>query len=332
MRDDVARSLAARALEVAKTSKSQRGEKGEKGDPGQIVLTNVPVPGEQGPKGERGPQGIQGPRGYEGPKGDRGDAGPKGADGTKGDKGDKGEKGEKGDRGERGLTGAKGSQGDQGIPGPYLKHESKGLMLRFEKEPGVWDRWIVIPTGGGGGGGRDDKLTDRQKELVALAEVYRQQGSNAGKYLKTDGTNVSWETVSGGGGGTVTSVAMTVPTGLSVSGSPVTSDGTLAVSYASGYAIPTTAKQTNWDTAFGWGNHASVGYLTSAAIGVTVQAYDSDLTSWAAIAPSSKQDTLVSGTNIKTINGTSVLGSGDISISGGGVTIDDVLALSIALG
>lgn len=33
-----------------------------------------------------------------------------------------------------------------------------------------------------------------------------------------------------------------------------------------------------------------------------------------------KQDTLVSGTNIKTINGQSLLGSGDIAISGGGVT------------
>lgn len=32
----------------------------------------------------------------------------------------------------------------------------------------------------------------------------------------------------------------------------------------------------------------------------------------------SKQDTLVSGTNIKTINGNSILGSGDITISGGG--------------
>jgi len=31
-----------------------------------------------------------------------------------------------------------------------------------------------------------------------------------------------------------------------------------------------------------------------------------------------KQDTLVSGTNIKTINGTSVLGSGDLVVSGGG--------------
>lgn len=34
-----------------------------------------------------------------------------------------------------------------------------------------------------------------------------------------------------------------------------------------------------------------------------------------------KQDTLVSGTNIKTINGTAILGSGDISISGGGSTV-----------
>lgn len=47
--------------------------------------------------------------------------------------------------------------------------------------------------------------------------------------------------------GTVTSVAMTVPTGLEVTGSPITSSGTLAVSYASGYSIPTTTKQTEWD-------------------------------------------------------------------------------------
>lgn len=65
------------------------------------------------------------------------------------------------------------------------------------------------------------------------------------------------------GSGTVTSVAMTVPTGLSISGSPITTTGTLAVTYTSGYAIPTTSKQTNWDTAYGWGNHASAGYLTS---------------------------------------------------------------------
>lgn len=43
------------------------------------------------------------------------------------------------------------------------------------------------------------------------------------------------------GSGTVTSVEMTVPTGLSVSGSPITSSGTLAVTLAGGYVIPTQA-------------------------------------------------------------------------------------------
>lgn len=37
-------------------------------------------------------------------------------------------------------------------------------------------------------------------------------------------------------------------------------------------------------------------------------------------ALTTKQDTLISGTNIKTINGNSLLGSGDITISGGGTS------------
>ena len=36
---------------------------------------------------------------------------------------------------------------------------------------------------------------------------------------------------------------------------------TLAVT--SGYVIPTTTEETNWNTAYGWGNHALAGYLTS---------------------------------------------------------------------
>jgi hypothetical protein len=49
-------------------------------------------------------------------------------------------------------------------------------------------------------------------------------------------------------------------------------------------------------------------------------------------ALNAKQATLVSGTNIKTINGTSVLGSGDITISGsGGVTTLDGLSGAITL-
>jgi hypothetical protein len=50
--------------------------------------------------------------------------------------------------------------------------------------------------------------------------------------------------------GTVTSVAATVPTGLTITGSPITTSGTLAFGLAAGYSIPTTTKQTTWDTAY----------------------------------------------------------------------------------
>jgi hypothetical protein len=103
------------------------------------------------------------------------------------------------------------------------------------------------------------------------------------------------------GSGTVTSVALSVPTGLSVSGSPVTTTGTLAVTYATGYAIPTTAKQTNWDTAYGWGNHASAGYLTS-------ETYTGTVTSVAATVPTG------------------------FAISGSPVTSSGTLALTFAAG
>ena len=89
----------------------------------------------------------------------------------------------------------------------------------------------------------------------------------------------------------VTQVAMTVPTGFTISGSPVTKSGTLALGFTSGYSLPTTAKQSqwdtayserhthsnksvldgitstkvsNWDTAYGWGNHANAGYMLRA--------------------------------------------------------------------
>lgn len=51
----------------------------------------------------------------------------------------------------------------------------------------------------------------------------------------------------GGGEGTVTSVGISVPTGLNVTGSPVTSSGTIQIGFANGYSIPTTAKQSEWD-------------------------------------------------------------------------------------
>lgn len=50
-----------------------------------------------------------------------------------------------------------------------------------------------------------------------------------------------------------------------------------------------------------------------------IETYNSDKANFATIEQlNEKQNTLVSGTNIKTINGNSILGSGDITITGGG--------------
>jgi hypothetical protein len=97
--------------------------------------------------------------------------------------------------------------------------------------------------------------------------------------------------------GTVTSVAITVPTGLSVSGTPITSTGTLAVTLTTGYSIPTTAKQTNWDTAYTQTQQWSGGSTNLVAatartslglvIGTNVQAWDADLDAIAALAGTS---------------------------------------------
>lgn len=92
----------------------------------------------------------------------------------------------------------------------------------------------------------------------------------------------------GGGGGGVTAVAVasgTTGTDVNVTGSPITSSGTITVN------IPI-ASATN------------TGKLSS--------------TDWAAF--NGKQSALVSGTNIKTINGNTILGSGDLVVGGGTVS------------
>lgn len=66
-----------------------------------------------------------------------------------------------------------------------------------------------------------------------------------------------------GGGGTVTSVAVSVPTGFTVSGSPITTNGTIAISLATGYTIPLASDVQKGVDAYGWGDHAQAGYLTS---------------------------------------------------------------------
>ena len=49
---------------------------------------------------------------------------------------------------------------------------------------------------------------------------------------------IAYTPTSGAGSGSVTSVALTAPTGFTVTGSPITTSGTLALSFTTGYGIP----------------------------------------------------------------------------------------------
>jgi hypothetical protein len=95
-----------------------------------------------------------------------------------------------------------------------------------------------------------------------------------GRYLtsETDSQTLSWN-------GTTGELAIS-------NGNTVDLDGRYLQSYsetdpvflASPAGSITGTQITNWDTAYGWGNHASAGYLDNADIGSSVQAYDSNLT------------------------------------------------------
>lgn len=70
----------------------------------------------------------------------------------------------------------------------------------------------------------------------------------AGQALVYNGT--SWVNNTETYVGTVTSVNMSVPTGFTIGGNPITTAGTLALGLAAGYSLPTNASQTTWDTAY----------------------------------------------------------------------------------
>ena len=130
-----------------------------------------------------------------------------------------------------------------------ISNPSNGQVLKYDSTSGKWINGSITPG---------------STTLSGLTDTSISSPTN-GQVLKYNSTSGKWENAneSGGGGGTgtVTSVALSVPTGLSVSGSPITTSGTLAISFASGYSLPTTAKQSNWDLAYGWGDHSLAGYV-----------------------------------------------------------------------
>ena len=119
------------------------------------------------------------------------------------------------------------------------------------------------------------------------------------------------------GSGTVTSVGLSAPTGFSVTNSPITTSGTLALGFASGYSLPTNVKQSNWDDAYTFvaafptqtGNAGK--YLTT----------DGSVLSWATNPLGTVTSVAVTESgNALTITGSPITTSGTINIGFAGTT------------
>lgn len=128
--------------------------------------------------------------------------GPTGAAGSTGATGPKGDQGERGEQGPQGLQGL---TGDTGSPGPYTNI--------------VAGPTTTLPAG----------------SEATVTEDNSVPGTTVLSFALPRG-------VDGSGSGTVTSVDVSTPAGLTSSGGPVTSSGVISIDYASGYEGFTTAQ------------------------------------------------------------------------------------------
>ena len=154
-----------------------------------------------------------------------------------------------------------------------------GMQMVYDAEHGAWrlDGSLYVTGGlsalgnsdvaGGGGGGLDAELlwsllSNNGTEQIskshlaeALAGYATEEWVEGRGYLTSQDVYTKAEIDAHGWSsnkGTVTSVGITMPTGFSVSGSPITEKGILAIGFANGYSLPTTAKQSNWDSVYNW--------------------------------------------------------------------------------
>ena len=128
-------------------------------------------------------------------------------------------------------------------------------------------------------------------------------------------TSTDWTTFNNKGSGSVTSVAATVPAFLSVAGSPITSSGTLAISY-SGTALPVANGGTG---------------LT--AVGTSGNVLTSNGSAWVSSAPVSSNITAKGlFENANTISANYTIGTGNNAVSAGPITINSGIVVTVPSG
>ncbi len=139
----------------------------------------------------------------------------------------------------------------------------------------------------------------------------------AGTGISTSGTypNFTITNTAPSSGGTVTSVAASVPSFLSISGSPITSSGTLAISY-SGTALPVANGGTGLTAA------GTAGYVLT-----------SNGTAWVSAAPVSSNITAQGlFENANTISANYTIGTNNNAVSAGPITVASGVTVTVPSG
>lgn len=138
---------------------------------------------------------------------------------------------------------------DTGVPPTDViiePNDTETVLDSIEAMVGLWTEKYLSALGlssGGGGGG--DVLAE---PLVSINGIGSPTAAN--QTLVWNGTRWTFKPY-GQGGGSVTSIRITVPTGFAVSPSTaITTAGTFAITFASGYSLPSTADQANWNSAY----------------------------------------------------------------------------------
>jgi hypothetical protein len=248
-------------------------------------------PGRDGVDGKDGKDGVDGKDGKDGAKGDKGDPG---IDGLNGLDGVDGKDGKNGKHGRNGIDGKDGLKGDKGDQGPRGFDGERGLKgEKGEKgEPGE-----PAQSGKGSGG------------ILTFGRRGVPRGGTDGQVLtKVGGQDYSTAWGSAGGGGAWGDIT-----------------GTLSDQTDLQAALDAKADDLGADD----------NYVTDAEkvklsnLSGTNTGDNAVNTLYSGLA-ASKQNTLVSGTNIKTINGDSILGSGDLTVMGGS-GISEALAIAYAV-
>ena len=162
-----------------------------------------------------------------------------GANGSDGKPGKDGKAGRDGAPGVKGMDGRNGNDGADGVDGVSVTNAhidfdgslvislSSGVVMNVGEvvAPELAEQIKIVASGGGTSQYVLDTLASLQTQINTLIPS---QTGNSGKFLTTDGTATSWATVSGSG--TVTSVAVSGgTTGLTTSGGPITSTGTITL-------------------------------------------------------------------------------------------------------